>query len=49
MHEVIPPNQCCGAGAGIFCWRQRKSSGSGLLLCGLEVLWWQSSDNSYKI
>ena len=27
--------QCCGAGAG------EKGSGSGLLLFGLGVLWWQ--------
>ena len=39
--------QCCRA--GLFCWSRWKSSGSGLLLCGLGVLWWQSSDSSYKI
>ena len=45
-HSVVEP-----AGAGLFC-RSRswwKSFGSWLLLCGLGVLWWQSSANSYKI
>ena len=41
-------SQCCGA--RLFSWtRSRwKGSGSGLLLFGLGVLWWQSSDNSCK-
>ena len=42
------PVQCCVAGAGLFRWKQSRtkssSSGSGLLLFGLGVLWWQSSD-----
>ena len=42
--------QCCEAGAGLSCWNRSwlKSSGSGLLLCDLGVLWWQSCDNSYN-
>ena len=47
----LAQNQCCGAGAGHFCWSQSrwKSSGSGLLLCVLGVLWRQRSDNSHKM
>ena len=37
------PDFLAGVGAG------EKGSGSGLLLFGLRVLWWQSSDNSCKI
>ena len=46
----ISQAQCCGAGAGLLSWsRSRlKSSGSdlgsGVLLFGLWVLLWQSSD-----
>ena len=41
--------QCCGAGTGIFCRSRLKSTGSGLLLCDLGVLWWQSCYNSYNV
>ena len=36
------------AGIGFFCWSRLKSSGSGLMLRELGVLWWQSCDNSYN-
>ena len=42
-------HQCCGA--GLFFWsRSRlKCTGSGLLLCDIGVLRWQSCDNSYNL
>ena len=45
--SVVEPEP---AGAGLFCWsRSRwKGAGSGLLLCDLGVLRWQSCGNSYN-
>ena len=39
VKDITSYSQCCGA--GLFCWSQSrlKSSGSGLLLCNLGVLW----------
>ena len=44
--SVVEPEPDFLAGAGLFSWsRSRwKSAGSGLLLFGLGVLRWQSSD-----
>ena len=41
--SVVEPDFSAGAGVG------EKGSGSGLLLFGSGVLWWQNSDNSCKI
>ena len=40
--------QFCGAGAGLFWWSRRKWAGSGLMLCDLGALRWQSWDISYN-
>ena len=44
LSSVVEPEP---AGAILFSWSRIrwKSSGSGLLLFGLGVLWWKSSDN----
>ena len=55
----ITYDHCCESGSAVLWSRShtfqlepepvKKISGSGLLVFGLGVLWWQSSDNSCKI
>ena len=49
-NQTFRCKQCCGAGAGLFCWSRWKGagSGSGRLLCDLRVLRWQSRGNYYN-